>query len=132
MLVRLLVRIPPWCGWRGFCAPNEVLGPLIRNDVHVCLTEQLFGGDWCLLEYCSEEGRVVGSLVEVLNYSRLSDFRDKVPHCLKSFEERPEGLIILVPNGFEVPWLHRLIGERLEVRDKPVTKVTPIVNVVSR
>jgi hypothetical protein len=24
--------------------PNEVLGPLIHNDVDVCLPEQLFGG----------------------------------------------------------------------------------------
>jgi hypothetical protein len=43
-LVRLLVDVPPWCGWRGFCAPDEVLGSLVRSDVDVCLLEQLFGG----------------------------------------------------------------------------------------
>jgi hypothetical protein len=36
-LVRLLVRIPPWCGWRRFCASDEVLGPLIHGDVDVRL-----------------------------------------------------------------------------------------------
>jgi hypothetical protein len=131
-LVRLLVCIPPWCGWHGFCAPDEVLGLLIRSDVDVCLPEQLFGGGWRLLEYGSDEGRVVGSPIEVFNYSCLSNFGDAVPHHLKSFEERLEGLIILTPNGFEVPWLRRLIEERLEVRDKPVIEVTPIVDTVSR
>jgi hypothetical protein len=76
------------------------------------------------LEYGSDEDRVIRPPIEVFNYSRLCDFGDTVPHCLKSFEERLEGLIILAPNGFEVPWLHRLIGERLEVCDKPMTKVT--------
>jgi hypothetical protein len=56
-LVRLLVCIPPWC---KFCAPDEVLGPLIRGDVDVRLPKQLIGGGWCLLEYGSDEGRVVG------------------------------------------------------------------------
>jgi hypothetical protein len=60
------------------------------------------------LEYGSDEGRVVGSPIEVFNYGCLIDFRDAVPHCLKSFEERSEGLIILAPNGFEVPWLRGL------------------------
>jgi hypothetical protein len=84
------------------------------------------------LEYGSDEGQVVGSPIEVFNYSRLNNFGDAVPHCLKSFEERSEGLIILAPIGFEVPCLRRLIGERLEVRDKPATEVTPIVDAVSR
>jgi hypothetical protein len=87
-LVRLLVRIPSWCGWCGFCASDEVLGPLIRGDVYVRPPEQLFGGGWCLLEYGSDEGRVIGSSIEVFNHSCLSDFRDAVPHRLKSFEER--------------------------------------------
>jgi hypothetical protein len=84
------------------------------------------------LEYSSDKGQVVGCPIEVFNYSRLSDFGDAVPHRLKSFEERSEGLVILVPNEFEVPWLRRLIKERLEVCDKPVTKVTPIVDAVVR
>ena len=70
--------------------------------------------------------------IEVFNYGRLSDFRDAVPHYLKSFEERSEGLIILTPDGFEVSWLHRLIRERLEVHDKPTTEVTPIIDAVPR
>jgi hypothetical protein len=86
-LVPLLVRIPSWCGWRGFCAPDEVLGSLIRGDVDVRLPKQLFGGGRRLLEYGSDEGRVVGCPIEVFNYSRLSDFGDVVPHHLKYFEE---------------------------------------------
>jgi hypothetical protein len=84
------------------------------------------------LEYGSYEGRLVGSSIEVLNHSCLGDFGDAVPHHLKSFEERSEGLIILLANGFEVPWLRRFIGERREVRDKPSTEVTPIVDALSR
>jgi hypothetical protein len=124
VLVRLLVRISPWCGWHAFCASNKVLGPLIHSDIDVRHHEQLFGGGRCLLEYGLDEGRVVGSSIEVFNHSRLSDFGDAVPHCLKSFEERSEGLVILAPNGFEVPWLRWFIGERLEVHDKPATEVT--------
>jgi hypothetical protein len=131
-LVRLLVHVPPWHGWCGFRASYEVLGPLIRSDVDVHLPEQLLGGGWRLLEYGSDEGQVVGSPIEVFNYSRLSDFEDAVPHCLKPFEERSEGLIALAPDGFEVPWLRRLIGERLEVHDKPATEVAPIVDAVPR
>jgi hypothetical protein len=36
-----------------------------------------------------------------------------------------------VPNGFEVPWLRRLVGEGLEVGDKTLTEVAPIVDAVS-
>jgi hypothetical protein len=55
-LVRLLVRIPSWHGWRGFCASDEILGPLISGDVDDCLLEQLFRGGWHFLEYGSDEG----------------------------------------------------------------------------
>jgi hypothetical protein len=41
-----------------------------------------------------------------------------------------ECFIPLEPNGFEVPWLRRLVRERLEVNDEPPTKVTPIVDAV--
>jgi hypothetical protein len=84
------------------------------------------------LEYGSDEGRFVGSPIEVFNYDCLSDFGDVVPHCLKSFEERLEGLIIPSSDGFELLWMRRLIGKRLEVHDKPATEVTPIVDVVPR
>jgi hypothetical protein len=86
-LVRLLVHIPPRCGRCGFCASDEVLCPLIRGDVDVRLPEQLFESGRCLLKYGSEEGRVVGSSIEVFNHSHLSDFGDAVPHRLKPFEE---------------------------------------------
>jgi hypothetical protein len=84
--VRLLVRVSPWRGWRGFCASDEVLGPFIRDDVEVCLLEQLFGGGWCFLKYGSDEVRVIGSSVEVINHHCLGDFGDAVPHCLKPLE----------------------------------------------
>jgi hypothetical protein len=128
--VRLVVRIPPQRGWHGFRAPDEVLGPFICGDVDVCLLEQLFGGGWCFLEYGSDAGRVVGSTVKILNYNRFSDFGDAVPHCLKPFEERSEGLIVLAPNVFEVPWLCRLVRERLEICDEATTKVAPIFDAV--
>jgi hypothetical protein len=37
--VWLLVRVPLRCWWYGLCASNEVLSPLIRGDVDVCLPE---------------------------------------------------------------------------------------------
>jgi hypothetical protein len=43
-LIWLLVHIRLWCGWRGFCASDEVLGPFICGDVDVFLLEQLFRG----------------------------------------------------------------------------------------
>jgi hypothetical protein len=112
-LVRLLVHIPPRCERCRFCASDEVLGPLIHGDVNVCFPEQLFGGGRHLLKYGLDEGRVVGSSIEVLNHSCLSNFEDAVPRRLKPFEERSESIIILAPNGFEVPWLCRFIEERL-------------------
>jgi hypothetical protein len=132
VFVRLLVRVLPRHGRHGLCASNEVLGSLIRGDVDVRLPEQLFRGGRCLLKYGPDKGRAVGSPIEVFNHSCLSDFKNMVPHCLKSFEKRSESLIILPHNGFEVPWLRRFIGERLEVHDKPATEVTPIVDEVSR
>jgi hypothetical protein len=53
--VWLLVHIPPRRGRCGFCASNEVLGPLIYGDVDVRLLEQLFGGGRCLLKYGPDE-----------------------------------------------------------------------------
>jgi hypothetical protein len=85
-----------------------------------------------LFKYGPNKGQVIGSLIEVFNHSRLSDFRNTVPNRLKSFEEQLESLIILMPNGFEVPWLCQFIGERLEVCDKLVIEVTPVVDAVSR
>jgi hypothetical protein len=126
-LVQLLVRISPW---RGFHASDEVLGPFIRSDVDVWHQEQLLGSGWCFLEYGLDEGRVVGSPTKVFNYYRLSDFGDAVPHRLKPLEEQSESFIILAPDGFEVPWLRRLVEEGLEIGDEASTKVAPIIDAV--
>jgi hypothetical protein len=85
--VWLLVHVPSRHEWCGFCAFDEVLGPLIRSDVDVRLHEQLFGGGPCLLKYGPDKGRVIGSPIDVFNLSRFSDFGDAVPHRLKPFEE---------------------------------------------
>jgi hypothetical protein len=130
--VWLLVRVPPRCRWHGLCASNEVMGPLVCGDVDVHLHEQLSRGGRCFLKHGPDKGRVIGSPIEVFNHSRLSDFGNSVPHCLKSFEERLESFIILSSNGFEVPWLCRFIGERLKICNKPAAEVTLIVDAVSR
>jgi hypothetical protein len=39
-----------------------------------------------ILEYGSDEGRVIGSPIEVFNYRRLGDFGDAIPHGLKPLE----------------------------------------------
>jgi hypothetical protein len=129
--VWLLVCVPSWCRRCRFCASNEVLSPLIRDNVDVRLPEQLFRGGRYFLKYGSDKGWVVGSPIEVFNYCRLSDFGDTVPHRLKSFEERTKSFIILSPNGFEVPWLRRFIRKKLEILDKSSAEVTPIVDAVS-
>jgi hypothetical protein len=54
-----------------------------------------------------------------------------ISHGLKPFEVRPKILIPSAPDGFEVPWLRRLVGEGLEVGDKTPTEVAPIVDAVS-
>jgi hypothetical protein len=108
------------------------LSPLICSDVDIRLPKQLFRGGGCFLKYGSNESWIVGSPIEVFDHIRLSDLGDTVPHCLKSSEERTKSFIILSPNGFEIPWLHRFIGEGLEVCDKPETEISPIVDAVSR
>jgi hypothetical protein len=35
-------------------------------------------------------------------------------------------------DGFEIPWLRWFIGEGLEVRNKPVAEIFPIIDEVSR
>jgi hypothetical protein len=84
--VWLLVHVSLWRKWCGFCASDEVLGPLIHGDVDVRLLEQLFGGGRCLLKYGPDESWVIRSPIEIFNHCRLSDFENTVPHCLKSFE----------------------------------------------
>jgi hypothetical protein len=132
MPVGLRVRVTPRCKWCRFCSSDEVLGSLISGDVEVCHSKQLFGGGRRFLQYGSDEGRVIRSPVEVLNHCCLSDLTDTISHGLKPLEVRPECFIASAPDGFEVPWLRRLVGEGLEVGDETPTEVTPIVDVVSR
>jgi hypothetical protein len=82
--IPLLVHVPLWCGRCRFCTSDEVLGPLICGDIDVRLPEQLFEG---LLKYRQDEGWVIGS----------------------STTSGIWFLVVLTPNGFEVPWLRRLI-----------------------
>jgi hypothetical protein len=84
-----------------------------------------------LLFYGSDEGRVIRSSVEVLDHCCFNNLENTISHCLKPFEVRPKSLIPPAPDGFEVPWLRRLVGEGLEVGDKTLTEVAPIVDAVS-
>ena len=79
-----------------------------------------------------DKNRVVGSPIEIFNHGCLDNLGDAVPHHLKSSEERVESFVVLAFDGFEIPLLHRLIGEGLEVRDKLAAEISPIVDVVSR
>jgi hypothetical protein len=83
------------------------------------------------LQYGSDEGRVIRSPVEVLDYCCFHNLGDMISQRLKSFEVRPESLIPLALNGFEVPWLRRLVRERLEVGDEAPTEVALVVDAVS-
>jgi hypothetical protein len=126
--VRLLVHVLPG-RWRcGIRASDEVLGSFVGGDVDVRLPEQLFRGDGCLLEDGSDEGRVIGSSIQILDHSCLRDLGNAVPHCLESPEERAEGLVALALDGFEVSRLCQFVGEGLEIRDKPTAEVFPIVD----
>jgi hypothetical protein len=131
MLVRLLVRVASWCRWCRLRSFDEVLSPFVGGDVEVRLPEQLLGGSRRLLKYGSDEGRVIGSPIEVLDHCCFRNLRDTISHGLKPFEVRPKSLIPSAPDGFEVPWLLRLVGERLEVRDEAPTEVAPVVDAVS-
>ena len=51
-----------------------------------------------------------GTPVEVLTHC-LGDVGDAVPHQLKTLQERAKRIVLLALDGFEVPWLHQLIGE---------------------
>jgi hypothetical protein len=79
------------------------------------------------LKYSSNENRIVGSPIEVFDHSCLSNLGDTIPHCLESSKERTESFIVLALDGYEIPWLRRVVGEGLEVRDKPAAKISPIV-----
>jgi hypothetical protein len=130
-LVVLLVRVASWCRWCRLRSSDEVLSPFIGGDVEVRFPKQLLGGSQRLLKYGSDEGRVIGSLIEVLDHCCSRNLGDTISHGLKPFEVRPESLIPSAPDGFEVPWLRWLVGERLEVGDEAPTEVAPVVDAVS-
>jgi hypothetical protein len=131
-LVGLLVRVTPRCRRNRLRSRDEVLSPLVSGDVEVRFPKQLIGGGRCLLQYGSDESQVIRSPVEVLNHCCLSNLGDAISHGLKPIEVWPKCFIPPAPDGFEVPWLRRLVGERLEVGDKAPIEVAPIVDAVSR
>jgi hypothetical protein len=130
--VRLLVRVAWWCCLCGLRSPDEVLGSLVGGDVEVGFPEQLLEGSWRLLQYGSDEGRVIGSSVEVLDHDRLRDLGDTISHGLEPFEVRPESFVPPALDGFEVPWLRRFVGEGLKIGGEASTEVAPVVDAVSR
>jgi hypothetical protein len=131
-LVGLLVHVTPRCRWSRLHSSDEVLSPFVGGDVEVRFSEQLLGGGWRLLQYGSDEGRVVRPPVEVLDHCCLIDLGDAIPHGLKPLEVWSKCFVPLASDGFEVPWLCRLVGEGLEVGNKAPTEVTPIIDAVSR
>jgi hypothetical protein len=77
------------------------------------------------------ERRLIRSPVVVLNHCCLSDLADAISHGLKPLEVRTKCFIPPAPDGFEVPWLRRFVGEGLKVGDEAPTKVAPIIDAVS-
>jgi hypothetical protein len=129
--VGLLVRVASWCCQCGLRSPDEVLSSLVGGDVEVGFPEQLLGGSRRLLQYGSDEGRVVGSSVEVLDHSRLRDLGDTISHGLEPFEVRPESFVPPALDGFEVPWLRWFVVEGLKVGGEASTEVAPVADAVS-
>jgi hypothetical protein len=101
--VGLLVRIATWHCRCGLRSPDEVLSSLVGGDVEVGFLEQLLGGSRRFLQYGSDEGRVIGSSIEVLDHGRLRDLGDTISHGLEPFEVRPESFVSPALDGFEVP-----------------------------
>jgi hypothetical protein len=130
-LVGLLVCVASWRCRCWLRSSDEVPSSLVGGDIEVGFPEQLFGGSRRLLQYGSDEGRVIGSPVEVFDHRRFRDLGDTISHGLESFEVRPESFVPPVLDGFEVPWLRRLVGEGLEVGDETSTEITPVVDAVS-
>jgi hypothetical protein len=85
-LVGLLVRVASWCRRCRLCSSDEVLSSFVGGNVEVGFLEQLLGGSRRLLQYGSDEGRVIRSLVEVLDHCCFHDLGDTISHGLKSFE----------------------------------------------
>jgi hypothetical protein len=84
--VGLLVRVASRCHRCRLCSSDEVLSSFVGGDVEVDFPEQLLGGSRCLLQYDSDEGRVIRSPVEVLDHCRFRDLGDTISHGLESLE----------------------------------------------
>jgi hypothetical protein len=84
--VGLLVRVASRCRRCRLRSSDEVLSSFVGGDVEVGFSEQLLRGSRCLLQYGSDEGRVIRSPVEVLDHCRFCDLGDTISHGLKSFE----------------------------------------------
>lgn len=106
--------------------------PIVGGDVDVCFPEELLRGGMGFLEDSLDEGRVVGSMVEVLDHSCFSDTRNVIPHGLEMLKEQVEGLVTLALNGFEVPRLRQFVRKGLEIRGKLVVEVGLVVGAVAR
>jgi hypothetical protein len=130
-LVGLLVRVASRCCRCRLRSSDEVPSSLVGGYIEVGFSEQLFRGSRRLLQYGSNEGRVIGSLVEIFDHRRFRDLGDTISHGLESFEVRPESFVPPALDGFEVPWLRRLVEERLEVGDEASTEIAPVVNAMS-
>jgi hypothetical protein len=84
--VGLLVRVASRCRRCKLCSSDEVLSSFVGGDVEVGFPEQLLRGSRRLLQYGSDEGRVIRSPVEVLDHCRFHDLGDTISHGLKSLE----------------------------------------------
>jgi hypothetical protein len=84
--VGLLVRVASRCRRCRLCSFDEVLSSFVGGDVEVGFSEQLLRGSRRLLQYGSDEGRVIRSSIEVLDHCRFHDLRDTISHGLKSLE----------------------------------------------
>jgi hypothetical protein len=94
----------------SFSLVDEVVGSFVGGDVSVGVPEELLGGHQSPLEDGLYASHIMRPPVEVLTHY-LDDVGDAVPHQLKTLQERAKRIVLLALDGFEVPWLHQLIGE---------------------
>jgi hypothetical protein len=105
---------------------DEVLGPLIRGDVNVGFPEQLFEGGQRLLKYGPDEGRVVGSSIEVFNHSRCRCFgSDRAPRVTPQGAFRNRTVLPTVARWF-VLGAREIVDDDVQVR-AALRCVTPYV-----
>jgi hypothetical protein len=119
--------------WRAYlrCSPPGAM-KRIPAPAPCSFPEQLLGGSRRFLQYGSNEGRVIGSSIEVLDHGRLRDLGDTISHGLEPFEVRSESFVPPALDGFEVSWLRRFVGEGLKIGSEAPTEVAPVVDAVSR